>query len=221
MGERVELSSKKQEVSGDNNFHHKHKNDFQLKSSDADKIMLLQRTIGNQAVGKLFQSGVYHIISNSLNTTQISREIEDKGTVSLCDRDFAGKLGKYVPARHCFVWFHPPGTNTTPASIDPEQTSTYDNKVSGTPDSEPNKSGRICRATYSVDPACVRQKYVELCSPSSYDLAKFNCCTCALQALTACGASPMASDFPPENHGTGLPDSFGKGWKKRLLNKIL
>lgn len=142
------------------------------------------------------------------------------GMVSLCNRDFAGRLGTAVPARHCFVWFHPPGTTQTPATIDPRQTSTYDNSTSGTPDAEPNKPGTVCPATYQVDPDCVLRRYRELCPPARYNLATFNCCSCAYEALTACGATPSTADLPAENQGTGLPDSFGRGWKKRLLEGI-
>lgn len=144
----------------------------------------------------------------------------DQGLVTLCDRDFAGKAGDYVPARHCFVWYRPPGQTTTPSVIPPEETSTYDNAVSGTPDPEPNKTGTVCRATFNIDPECVRDKYRELCSPAEYNLATNNCCTCAYEALSACGANLSRSDFPPENHGTGLPDSLGSGWKKSALEAL-
>jgi hypothetical protein len=140
------------------------------------------------------------------------------GPVALCDRDFAGKIaGALVPARHCFVWYQP--GNQTPATID-SNTSTYDPSHSGTPDAEPNKSGTTCRATYNVDPGCVEQKYKELCDPQQFNLATHNCCSCANAALEACGAKTQAADFPPQNQGTGLPDTYGSGWKKKLLKGI-
>lgn len=138
------------------------------------------------------------------------------GPVALCDRDFAGKLGSIVPARHCFVWYEP--GNMTPAQVDPTQTSTYDPSHSGTPDPEPNKQGVTCKATFNVDPGCVQRKYRELCDPAKFDLATHNCCSCAHDALEACGATTQARDFPAKNQGTGLPDTYGTGWKKKFLH---
>lgn len=145
---------------------------------------------------------------------------EAPASVSICDRDFAGKLGTLVPARHCFVWYHPEGATSTPGTIPQQQTGTYDPNTSGTADAEPNKKGTRCLDTFNVDPNCVKEKYDELCSPKNFDLGEFNCCSCANQALTACGASTKSSDFPPENQGTGLPESYGSGWKKKLLYGI-
>lgn len=140
--------------------------------------------------------------------------------VSLCDRDFAGALGFIVPARHCFVWFHSADTKVSPELIVQSNTSTYDNSTSSSPDLEPNKSGTVCRATYNIDPSCVKKKYLQLCDPEKYNLESFNCCTCAFRAIKECGGNLKPSDFPPENQGTGLPDSFGTGWKKETLESI-
>lgn len=137
------------------------------------------------------------------------------GMVSLCNRDFTGALGGLVPARHCFAWYHENGSNMTPASIDPANTSTYDNKTSGTPDPDPNKDAN-CPTTFDVDPECVRQQYAAV-SPSDYSLDENNCCSTAYKAILNCGGQPHQQDFPAENHGMGLPDGYGGGWKKDLF----
>jgi Domain of unknown function (DUF4157) len=151
------------------------------------------------------------------------------GSVTLCNRDFAGKVaGALVPARHCFVWGHPAGTNATPATIDPNATDTYDPTHSGTPDAETAKKGTECLQTYDVDPDCVHKKYQELCKATGtvlgggqdFNLLEHNCCSCARDALTACGAKVAPQDFPAENQGIGLPDSYGSGWKKNIVKGL-
>jgi hypothetical protein len=139
------------------------------------------------------------------------------GSVSLCNRDFNPL--SFMPARHCFVWYHysalKPFQWNGQYSIDPKNTATFDPSTAGTPDADPNMSGTVCPATYNVDPACVQQNY-ELCE--NFNLATNNCCSCALQALTACGATPGPGDFPAENQGMGLPAGYGSGWKQTVLN---
>lgn len=144
---------------------------------------------------------------------------ETPASVTLCNRDFAGKVaGALVPARHCFTWAHPAGENQTPATIDPKATNTYDPSNTATPDAEPNKPGTECLQTYNVDPECVKKKYAELCSTDKFNLGDYNCCSCANDALTACGAKTGPADFPKKNQGVGLPDSYGTGWKKTVLD---
>jgi hypothetical protein len=160
---------------------------------------------------------ISHLPSSSTQVQQADGSTK-KGSVKLCDRDFAGMAGYVVPARHCFVWLL--RKLETPIQINPQDTLTYDNKTNATPDEEPNRSGRICRASYNIDPDCVKKEYEQYCHPSAYHLSSFNCCSCAYHALKSCGADLQPSDFPPQNQGTGLPDSFGTGWKKKALERV-
>ncbi len=169
------------------------------------------------------------IISEMSNSKELStpKETPEKNptdkphfNVHLCDRYFSGKKGPYFPARHCFVSLTAFGEELQLGNIKQENTLTYDNKVSGVPDSEPNKPGTVCRGHYPINTDCVKQKYKKLCNSANYDISAFNCCSCAYLALTACGAKVSRSDFPPKNQGTGLPDSFGRGWKKKALELL-
>ena len=47
-----------------------------------------------------------------------------------------------------------------------------------------------------------------------------NCCSCARDALEACGAKTAPKDFPADNQGIGLPEGYGYGWKKSIKDSI-
>lgn len=150
---------------------------------------------------------------------------------ALCHRDFdLPVLSGVFPARHCFMTEAKAGEQLPKAlvngkatilSIPQKNTLTYDNKTSGTFDSNPGwTKWPTCGPAQSVKAGCLEAKYKQLCDPANYNLATFNCCTCALKAMEACGMSANPEEFPKTNQGTGLPDSLGSGWKKSLLNGI-
>ena len=57
MGERIKITAKKPLSTKENSVSNKLKTGFQSLSSQVDKILFLQRTIGNQAVQRLIKSG--------------------------------------------------------------------------------------------------------------------------------------------------------------------
>ena len=57
MGERIKINAKKPLSTKENSAPHKQKTGFRARSSHVDRILFLQRTIGNQAVQRLIKSG--------------------------------------------------------------------------------------------------------------------------------------------------------------------
>jgi hypothetical protein len=57
MGERIKINAKKSLSAKENSAPHKQKTGFRSQSSHVDRILFLQRTIGNQAVQRLIKSG--------------------------------------------------------------------------------------------------------------------------------------------------------------------
>ena len=57
MGEQIKVNTKKPLSTKENSAHHKQKTGFRSQSSHVDRILYLQRTIGNQAVQRLIISG--------------------------------------------------------------------------------------------------------------------------------------------------------------------
>jgi hypothetical protein len=57
MGERIKIDAKKPLSTKENSASHKQKTDFRSQGSHVDRILFLQRTIGNQAVQRLIKSG--------------------------------------------------------------------------------------------------------------------------------------------------------------------
>jgi len=57
MGERINITAKKPLSTKENSAPHKQKTGFQSQNSHVDRILFLQRTIGNQAVQRLIKSG--------------------------------------------------------------------------------------------------------------------------------------------------------------------
>jgi hypothetical protein len=57
MGERIKTTAKKPLLTKENSAPHKQKTSFRSQSSHVDRILYLQRTIGNQAVQRLIRSG--------------------------------------------------------------------------------------------------------------------------------------------------------------------
>ena len=57
MGERIKINTKKPLSTKKNSAHNKQKTGFRSQSSHVDRILFLQRTIGNQAVQRLIKSG--------------------------------------------------------------------------------------------------------------------------------------------------------------------
>jgi hypothetical protein len=57
MGERIKINAKKPLSTKENSVPHKQKTGFRSQSSHVDRILFLQRTIGNQAVQRLIKSG--------------------------------------------------------------------------------------------------------------------------------------------------------------------
>lgn len=136
---------------------------------------------------------------------------EDRGRL----RDLFGNM-----ARHCFLWLHSRDIDRTiptePYDKNPYSL-TYDNTTGGCCDGGALADDVVCTHTYEIDPSCVQSVYETACDPDDYNLASFNCCSCAHQALEACGASTAPSHFPSANHGVGLPEEYGSGWKRTVL----
>jgi hypothetical protein len=57
MGERIKITAKKPLSTKENSALHKQRTGFRSQSSPVDRILFLQRTIGNQAVQRLIKSG--------------------------------------------------------------------------------------------------------------------------------------------------------------------
>lgn len=123
-------------------------------------------------------------------------------------------------ARHCFVWLHPEDTlKATPQSqSDMESTFTYDLSTNGRYDEGALGSDVVCTGTFSLDdPGCVEAGY-SACDTDEYNLGLFNCCSCAHQSLEeVCGVSTSPSHFPPQNQGIGLPEEYGSGAKRTIV----
>jgi rhodanese-related sulfurtransferase len=124
-------------------------------------------------------------------------------------------------AKHCFVWVHPQNTpKTTPQTRSDmeEWTFTYDTATSGRYDEGALGSDVVCTGTFDIaNPDCVEAGY-NGCDPDEYDLGLFNCCSCAHSTLEeACGVSTSPSHFPPQNQGIGLPEEYGSGVKRDVI----
>jgi hypothetical protein len=61
MGERIKINAKKSLSAKENSAPHKQKTGFRSQSSHVDRILFLQRTIGNQAVQRLIKSGILQV----------------------------------------------------------------------------------------------------------------------------------------------------------------
>jgi hypothetical protein len=57
MGERIKVTAKKPLSTKENSASHKRRTSFRSQSSHVDRILFLQRTVGNQAVQRLIKSG--------------------------------------------------------------------------------------------------------------------------------------------------------------------
>jgi hypothetical protein len=124
-------------------------------------------------------------------------------------------------ARHCFVWVHPADTpKSTPQSQSDmeEWTFTYDTGTSGHYDEGALGSDVVCTGTFDLeDSGCVEAGY-SACDTDDYNLGLFNCCSCAHQTLEeACGVSTSPGHFPPQNQGIGLPENYGSGVKRTVV----
>ena len=127
------------------------------------------------------------------------------------------KIASY--ARHCFVRLPELAEDPFPATIKSNFTITFDNKNSGEYDPKPNHEPRL-GAEYEVEnPEDVRKMYKSICH--NFDIANFNCCSCAYTALKASGAkpSPQCVDFPSQNEGTGLQEICTPGEKAKKLHQ--
>jgi hypothetical protein len=172
---------------------------------------------GTRTGKRLLAHELTHVVQQAggRGTPDVQRQTDGSNrVVTLCDRNFA-TAGDTIPAKHCFVWYRDEEISPTPENIRQEQTSTFDPNTAGGPDPAANDDSVVCRATYDVDPECVRDEY-ENCE-GEYNMATFNCCSCAHQAIEACGGSTTPGDFPPANHGIGLPEEYGSGWKRPIL----
>lgn len=156
-----------------------------------------------------------------LMDTRAARWFRDKDDRE-CRGMVADQLGDF--ARHCFLWAHDPDeeADRPETPIHQVRTFTYDDQVTGAPDSGATGDDVICTTThYDVDVATagqLRQRYagVSECDPADYHMETQNCCGCAWAILEEIGASPSLRDFPEENRDMGLPgeESEGGAWKR-------
>ena len=197
----------------------------EFKVSQKAKVLARQAVLGSSSPTQMSRSQAPKrpVTKKTKLEQKLPKKIKqpiNKENVYLCDRGFEYIVGPIrVPqsvARHCFVAQSIQGQRQSGEPLIGD-TATFDNKRSGDPDLHPNMPGRVCRGKYSISFDCVKQKYKELCRPNEWEISSFNCCSCAYLALTACGAKLSKSDFPPENQGIGLPDSFGKTGKKAFV----